>query len=80
MTIISLDQVRANPEEFLAKIEAGESIVLMRGSIKVAEIRPEASTSPGVSRPFGFAKGEITISEDFDAPLPDDMVGDFEAA
>lgn len=71
MTIISLDQLRANPEGFLAKIEAGESVVLMRGSTKVAEVRSEIVVAQATCRPSGLAKGEFVIPEDFDAPLPD---------
>lgn len=80
MTIISLEQLRANPEDFLAKLEAGESIVLMRGSIKVAEVRPEIPCRTTSPRPFGLAKGEFAIPKDFDLPLPEDLIRDFEVA
>ena len=29
-------------------------------------------------RPFGLSKGEFIVPEDFDAPLPEDILADFE--
>ena len=29
-------------------------------------------------RPYGLAKGEFSVPDDFDAPLPDDILDDFE--
>jgi len=32
---------------------------------------------PKAKRPLGFARGEIWIADDFDAPLPDDLLAAF---
>jgi len=32
---------------------------------------------PKGKRPLGFARGEIWIADDFDAPLPDDLLAAF---
>jgi hypothetical protein len=64
-----LDQLKANPVGFLAKNEACESVVLMRGSTKVAEVRPEVSVSPELSRPYGLAKEDSTVPDDFNSLL-----------
>ncbi len=31
-------------------------------------------------RPFGLCKGEFRVPDDFDAPLPENMLDDFERA
>lgn len=31
-------------------------------------------------RPFGLCKGEFHVPDDFDAPLPEDVLDDFERA
>jgi predicted RNase H-like HicB family nuclease len=36
-----------------------------------------ASSSQG-PRPFGLSAGDFTVADDFDAPLPDDMLKQFE--
>ncbi len=30
------------------------------------------------SRPFGLCKGEFTVPDDFDAPLPENIINEFE--
>jgi hypothetical protein len=43
----------------------------------VAEIKRVAST-PATLRPFGLCAGEFTVPDDFDEPLPEDIVREFE--
>ncbi|WP_293139475.1 hypothetical protein [Okeania sp. SIO3I5] len=42
----------------------------------IAEIRPISSSNK--LRPFGLCAGEFTVPNDFDAPLPEDMLNLFE--
>lgn len=37
-----------------------------------------ASPHPRALRPIGLAKGELVVPDDFDAPLPDDILAAFE--
>ncbi len=43
----------------------------------VAEIRPVFS-NPKKPRPFGLCAGEFTVPDDFDAPLPENIIQEFE--
>ena len=36
------------------------------------------SHAPPQHRPFGLAVGDFTVPEDFDDPLPEDILHDFE--
>jgi hypothetical protein len=56
-------------------------------SVKGAEALPEKATGlltifnpPPLpqSRPIGLAKGELTVPDDFNTPLPDDVLRTFE--
>lgn len=49
----------------------------MKDGTPVAEVRPipPRRTEP---RPIGLAKGEFVVPDDFDAPLPDDILDAFE--
>ena len=58
-----------------------------RVSPKGAEILPEEASGlltilnpPPLSqpRPIGFAKGQFTVPDDFNAPLPEDVLQTFE--
>jgi hypothetical protein len=46
-------------------------------SCEIAELRPIASTSKEL-RPFGLCAGEFTVPDDFDAPLPEEILSAFE--
>ena len=68
--------------ELLTQVEDGESIVICRNKLPVAQLVPmpqnESKTTAGTSganekimRQFGSAKDKIKMSADFDAPLDD---------
>ncbi len=77
MTSISLADISRDPSEFLRRVEAGEEIVLLRDEQPVAEVksieRPAIAT-----RPYGLAAQNFAVPENFDTPLPDEVVEDFE--
>lgn len=76
MSTFIIDDVRQNPSAFLDAVERGEPTVLMRGDRTVAEVRPIAAPPAG-KRPIGLCKGEFVVPDDFDAPLPEDILKDF---
>lgn len=77
MSIISLQELANDPVSALDRVEAGERIVVVRDGRPVAELRPVRS--PRLTpRPFGLAAGAFTVPDDFDAPLPDDLLAEFE--
>lgn len=73
MTIIDLRHALAQLSELLDRIVAGEAIVIARNGKPLAQLRPIASEP---RRP-GRLAGKIWIAEDFDAPLPDEMMEAF---
>jgi prevent-host-death family protein len=77
MIEISLERVRQDLDAILDRVEAGQPMVIVRDGKPVAELRPPgpASAQP---RPFGLCAGELTVPADFDAPLPESVLMDFE--
>ncbi|HUR53060.1 MAG TPA: hypothetical protein VMZ71_02935, partial [Gemmataceae bacterium] len=61
----------------LDRVEAGEHLVVVREGRAVAELRPVSSVTPG-PRPFGLCAGAFAVPADFDAPLPEDVLREFE--
>ncbi|WP_096624487.1 type II toxin-antitoxin system Phd/YefM family antitoxin [Calothrix sp. NIES-3974] len=53
--------------KYLRQAEAGETVVIVEVDKPIAELRP-----------FGLCAGEFTIPDDFDAPLPEDILSTFE--
>ena len=76
MARISLDQFRRTPLECLQSIRAGETIILVEAGRDLAEIRPLTDPQQG-QRPFGLCAGEFSVPDDFDDPLPGDVLQDF---
>ena len=77
MSNISLQELAHDAAALLDRVEAGEHIVVVRGGRAVAELRPVAQP-PVASRPFGLVAGKFTVPDDFDSPLPPDVLQGFE--
>ncbi|MEP0793609.1 type II toxin-antitoxin system Phd/YefM family antitoxin [Trichocoleus sp. DQ-A3] len=62
---------------YLQQVEAGETLIVMQAGKPVAEIRPISPTVKQL-RPFALCAGEFTVPDDFDTPLPKDILTAFE--
>ena len=79
MSTISLTELQQDTARLLARVEAGEHLLVVRGGRPVAELRPVTLSGPGPApRPFGLCAGAFAVPDDFDAPLPDDILREFE--
>ena len=72
----TLDQVENEAAEYFHRVIDGETIVVYQGERPVAEIRPFTETT--ALRPVGLATGEFVVPDDFDDPLPDEVLDAFE--
>jgi antitoxin (DNA-binding transcriptional repressor) of toxin-antitoxin stability system len=73
---VSFDEMRRDPDGVLHRVLEGETLVLTERDRPVAEIRPiESVRTP---RPFGLAAGTFVVPDDFDDPLPEEVLRDFE--
>ena len=79
-TMVSVDEVQQDLLVVLNRVEAGEDSVILRGGNPVAELKPLGRSSRKGLRPFGLAAGKVRIADDFDAPLPDEILREFEGA
>jgi antitoxin (DNA-binding transcriptional repressor) of toxin-antitoxin stability system len=77
MKMVSVAEAKARLSGLLDQIEDGETITITRHNVPVAEIRavPRPSERP---RPWGLAKGTFEVPDDFDSPLPDEVLDAFE--
>jgi antitoxin (DNA-binding transcriptional repressor) of toxin-antitoxin stability system len=77
MSTISSQELHDRTAEVLDRIAAGETLTVMRDGRAVGEFRPvqPKRTTP---RPSGLAKGQFVVPDDFDAPLPEEILRDFE--
>ena len=77
MTNVTIDEVQRDVREYFRRVRAGEAFTVVQDREPIAEIRPVAPADRHV-RPFGLCAGEFMVPDDFDAPLPEDMVALFE--
>jgi antitoxin (DNA-binding transcriptional repressor) of toxin-antitoxin stability system len=72
----TLEQVENEAAEYFHRVIDGETIVVYQGERAIAEIRPMTETE--TLRPVGLAAGKFVVPDDFDDPLPDDVLDAFE--
>src|SRR6266850_8207123 len=60
---------------FLRRVAAGEEITIANRGVPVARLIPV--TAEETTRKLGLFRGQMTIPEDFDAPLPEDILDAF---
>jgi antitoxin (DNA-binding transcriptional repressor) of toxin-antitoxin stability system len=77
MSTISVREIQLDPATFVHRLECGESFVLVKDNRPLAQVSPITHPT-GERRPYGLAKGEFVVPEDFDQPLPDEVLAAFE--
>jgi prevent-host-death family protein len=74
---INLYEAKTKLSELVDRAAAGEEIVIARHGRPVARLVAYAPPA-GKRRKLGVLAGKGWIAEDFDAPLPEDILADFE--
>lgn len=77
METVKIEDIRKDPRRYLDQVEAGETLLIVREDRPIAEIKPVVATGRP-SRPFGLCAGEFTTPDNFDDPLPEDVLAPFE--
>ena len=77
MITISIDEIQRDLLGYLHLVEAGETLVILQADKPVAEIKPIAPSAKRL-RPFGLCAGEFRVPDDFDEPLPEEIIDQFE--
>ncbi len=76
MEIVTIHTAKTTLSRLLARVEAGEEIVLARGQQPVAKLVPYRPTAP--KRQFGALRGIVSVGPEFFDPLPDDELAAWE--
>ncbi len=77
MIKLNIHEAKTHLSRYLKRLEAGETILLCKHNVPIAEIRPlpQLRTTP---RPLGTAKGAVKVPSEFFEPLPEDLLRAFE--
>jgi prevent-host-death family protein len=76
MTQVNTHEAKTRLSRLLRRVAAGEEITIANRGVPVARLVPIPAA--GTTRKLGFFRGQMTIPDDFDAPLPTDILDAFE--
>ena len=81
MNTVDIEEIQSDFAGYLRNAKAGETFLVTQYGQPIAEIKPLAPVEEGAARqlrPFGLAKGEFVVPDDFNDPLPEEILRDFE--
>ena len=76
MGVINIHAAKTQLSRLLDAAAAGEEVIIARAGKPVAKLVPIDQTPP--PRRLGILEGKIHVPDDFDDPLPDEIIAEFE--
>jgi prevent-host-death family protein len=76
MRTFNVHEAKTHLSRLLEDAAGGEEIVIARAGKPVARLVPVKVK--GKKRKLGFLAGKLKVPEDFDAPLPDEILAEFD--
>jgi prevent-host-death family protein len=73
---VNVHAAKTHLSRLLQRAMDGEEVVIMRAGRPLVRLTP-VETAP-FHRKLGTAKGEFTVPEDFDVPLPEKILAEFD--
>lgn len=76
MRKVNVHQAKTGFSRLLRRVAAGEEITIANRGVPVARLVPVRAE--GAVRTLGFFRGQMSVPDDFDAPLPEEILDAFE--
>ena len=74
---VNIHEAKTNLSRLLARVELGEEIVISNRGVPVARLVPFERANDRMAS-LGLDKGRFVVPDDFNAPLPDEILAGFE--
>jgi prevent-host-death family protein len=75
-TVVNVHEAKTHLSRILEEVAAGAEVVIAKAGKPVARLVPiEPVTRP---KSLGLLRGRISVPDDFDAPLPPEVLAEFE--
>ncbi len=79
MITITIDDIQRDITAFLNLVQAGNTLLIVQADQPIAEITPVKSSNQAKQlRPFALCAGEFVVPNEFNEPLPEDILNQFE--
>jgi prevent-host-death family protein len=72
----NIQEAKTHLSQLLKKVASGVDVIIAKAGKPMARISRIEEKRMKIR--FGVLKGKVKVSEDFDAPLPDDLLSEFE--
>ncbi len=76
-TVVNVHEAKTHLSRILEDVAAGAEVVIAKAGKPVARLVPIESTPK--PKQLGLLRGRIKVPADFNAPLPADVLADFES-
>jgi prevent-host-death family protein len=76
MQTVNIHEAKTQFSRLVDAAASGEEIIIAKAGKPAARLVPLERAK--VTRRFGGLKGKVRIADDFDAPLPDEVIAAFE--
>ncbi len=76
MKAVNTHEAKTQLSRLLRRVAAGEEITIANRGVAVARLVPVPATK--TPRVLGIFRGQFSVPDDFDAPLPDELLDLFE--
>ncbi len=76
MIKLNIHEAKTHLSRYLEELAKGETIILCKRNIPIAEIRPIRPRRE-YQRPTGLAKGEFEVTSEFFEPMSEEMLAAF---
>lgn len=76
MIQVNIHEAKTKLSQLLARVEAGEEVIIARAGHPIARI--SGIKQPRGGRVLGRDAGLFEVPDDFNAPLPEDLLNEFE--
>ncbi len=73
---VNVHEAKTHFSQLLVRVGAGEEVIIAKAGKPIARLVPIAERP--AQRTPGSAAGKITMADDFIAPLPDELLKDWE--
>ena len=76
---VNIYEAKTRLSDLVDQASRGETVIIAKAGTPLAKLVPLAGAAKR-KLVFGLMKGKIRIADDFDAPLPDDILAAFAGA
>lgn len=75
-TVINIHEAKTHLSRIVDEVAAGAEVIIAKAGKPLAKLTPISVPAP--KKKLGLLKGKINVPDDFNAPLPEEMLAAFE--